>query len=142
MIHHFSSVASSTSIDLCERYKLIMIAIATAASAAAIVMMKMVKNIPSSFSGYRYLLKATKLILTLFRMSSILISMVIMFLLVKSPYMPMKKSAVLTNNICDSGIDAMLYLLNDFRFGNNCYRSASRMNFSFSNRCFSSFLFG
>ena len=37
-----------------------MIAMATAASAAAIAMMNMVKNKPSSFPGQRYLLKKTK----------------------------------------------------------------------------------
>ena len=42
-------------------------AIATAASAAAMVIIKMVKNIPFSLSGYKYLLNATKLMFTLFK---------------------------------------------------------------------------
>ena len=62
-----------------------MMAIATAASAAAMVIMKMVKNIPSSLCGKRNLLKAMKLMFTLFRISSTDISMVIMFRLVKKP---------------------------------------------------------
>jgi hypothetical protein len=72
-------------------------AMAIAASAAAIVIMKIVKNIPSSLPGYKYLLNATKLILTLFSTSSIDINIVIIFLRVKNPYRPMKKRAVLTN---------------------------------------------
>src|SRR5215472_18406676 len=79
-------------------------AIATAASAAAIVMIKMVKKIPSSFSGYRYLLNTTKLMFTLFNISSIAISMVIILRRVNNPYMPIKNKAVLTNKICDIGI--------------------------------------
>jgi hypothetical protein len=38
-----------------------MIAIATAASAAAMVMINREKKTPSSLSGYRYLLNATKI---------------------------------------------------------------------------------
>jgi len=76
-----------------------MIAIATAASAAAIVIIKIVKKIPVNRSGYKYLLKATKLMFTLLRMSSIDISMVIIFLLVKKPYIPIKNKAVLTNSM-------------------------------------------
>jgi len=102
--HHFISVASSTSIELWLLYRLMIIAIATAASAAAIVIIKIVKKIPFNLSGYRYLLNATKLILTLFRISSIDISMVIMFLLVNKPYMPMKKSAVLIKSTWLNGI--------------------------------------
>jgi len=41
-------------------------AIATAASAAAIVIIKTVKKIPSRLPGCKYLLKATKLMFTLF----------------------------------------------------------------------------
>src|SRR6266496_6090585 len=78
-------------------------AIATAASAAAIVIIKMTKNIPSSLSGYRYLLNTTKLMFTLFKISSIAISMVIILRRVNSPYMPMKNKAVLTNKICEIG---------------------------------------
>ena len=78
---------------------------ATAASAAAMVMMKMVKNNPSIFPGYRYLLNATKLMFTLLSMSSTDISMLIRFFLVKKPYMPIKKSKVLKNNICVTGIN-------------------------------------
>src|SRR6476661_7416386 len=84
-----------------------MIAMATAASAAAIVMIKMVKKIPSRFSGYRYLLNTTKLILTLLRISSIAISMVIMLRRVNNPYMPIKNKAVLTNRICEIGTSLM-----------------------------------
>ena len=80
-----------------------MIAMATAASAAAIVIINKVKKIPFSLSGYRYLLKATKLMFTLFSISSIYISMVIRLRLVNKPYMPVKNKAVLTNNICVNG---------------------------------------
>lgn len=75
-----------------------MIAMATAASAAAIAMIKMVKNNPSSLFGQRYLLNAIKLRLTLFNMSSILMSIVMRFLLVKKPNTPMKNNAALMNN--------------------------------------------
>jgi hypothetical protein len=74
-------------------------AIATAASAAAMAIIKMVKNKPSNLSGHRYLLNAIKFRLTLFKISSTLISMVIKFLLVKKPYTPIKNRAVLINNI-------------------------------------------
>src|SRR6185436_13908572 len=87
------------------------IAIATAASAAAIVIINMVKKMPSSLSGYRYLLNTTKFILTLFSISSIDISMVIMFRRVNKPYMPMKNKAVLTNKKCDIGISAIKHQL-------------------------------
>src|SRR4029079_9275973 len=87
-----------------------MIAMATAASAAAIVMIKMVKKIPSRFSGYRYLLNTTKLIFTLLRISSIAISMVIMLRRVNNPYMPIKNKAVLTNQICEIGTSFMFLL--------------------------------
>jgi hypothetical protein len=74
-----------------------MIAIATAASAAAIAITKMVKNNPSILFGHRYLLKAIKFRLTLFSISSILMSMVTRFLLVKKPKTPIKKRAALIN---------------------------------------------
>src|SRR5580765_7433648 len=76
-----------------------MMAMAVAASAAAMVITNMAKNTPSSFPGYRYLLNATKLMLTLFRINSTAISMVIIFRRVNNPYMPMKNKAVLTNKI-------------------------------------------
>jgi hypothetical protein len=62
-----------------------MIAIATAASAAAIAMINIVKNNPSSLSGHRYLLNAIKFKFTLFNINSTLINIVIKFLLVKKP---------------------------------------------------------
>ena len=71
---------------------------ATAASAAAIAMIKMVKKSPSILFGQRYLLKAIKFRFTLFNISSMLISMVTRFLLVKKPNTPMKNSAALMNN--------------------------------------------
>jgi hypothetical protein len=81
------------------------IAIATAASAAAIAIMNMVKNNPSILFGHRYLLNAIKFRFTLFRISSILISIVTKFLLVKKPYTPIKKSAVLKKRIwCNPGV--------------------------------------
>jgi hypothetical protein len=89
---------------------LIIIAIATAASAAAMVMMNIVKKTPSRLFGYKYLLKATKLMFTLFRISSTDISIVIIFLLVKKPYTPIKNMAVLTKRICDKGISLTLGL--------------------------------
>jgi hypothetical protein len=76
-----------------------MMAIATAASAAAIAIIKMEKNNPSILPGHRYLLNAIKFKLTLFNISSILINMVIKFLLVKKPNTPIKKSAKLMNSI-------------------------------------------
>src|SRR5437762_7628505 len=84
-----------------------MIAIATAASAAAMVIIKMTKKIPSSLSGYKYLLNTTKLMFTLFKISSIAISMVIILRRVNNPYIPMKNKAVLTNKICDRGTSLM-----------------------------------
>src|SRR5436190_11561505 len=74
-------------------------AIATAASAAAIVIINMVKKMPSSLSGHKYLLNTTKFIFTLFSISSTDISIVIMLRRVNKPYMPIKNNAVLTNNI-------------------------------------------
>jgi hypothetical protein len=76
-----------------------MIAIATAASAAAIAIIKSEKNSPSIWFGHKYLLNAMKFRFTLFNISSILISIVIRFLLVRKPYTPMKKRAVLKNKI-------------------------------------------
>ena len=75
-----------------------MMAMATAASAAAIAITKMVKNKPSILFGHRYLLNAIKLRFTLFSISSTLISIVIKFLLVKKPYTPIKNKAALINN--------------------------------------------
>src|SRR5450755_3132289 len=89
-------------------YKLIIIAIAMAASAAAMVIIKIAKNTPSSLPGYRYLLNATKLIFTLFRISSMAISIVIILRRVNRPYIPMKKSAVLTKRICVIDISFIL----------------------------------
>jgi hypothetical protein len=76
-----------------------MIAMATAASAAAIAIINMVKNNPSNLSGHRYLLNAMKFKFTLFNINSTLIRMVIKFLLVRNPYTPIKNKAVLINNI-------------------------------------------
>jgi hypothetical protein len=61
------------------------------------------KEYTIKFLGYRYLLKAIKLMLTLFKISSIAINMVIRFLLVNKPNMPIKNKAVLTNKICSNG---------------------------------------
>src|SRR6187200_3208608 len=96
-------------------------AIATAASAAAIVIINMVKKMPSSLSGYRYLLNTTKFMFTLFNINSIDISIVIMLRRVNKPYMPIKNKAVLTNKICDMGMSVInfiqLYLfLSNFRY--------------------------
>jgi hypothetical protein len=76
-----------------------MIAIATAASAAAMAMIKMVKKTPSNLSYHKYLLKAIKFKFTLFNINSTLINIVTRFLLVKKPNTPMKKSAALINSI-------------------------------------------
>jgi hypothetical protein len=86
-----------------------MIAMATAASAAAIVIMNRAKNTPLSLSGYRYLLKATKLMFTLFSISSMAISMVIRLRRVNNPYIPIKNKAVLTKRICVNGTVFMLF---------------------------------
>jgi hypothetical protein len=86
-------------------------AMATAASAAAIVMINKEKNKPSNLSGNKYLLKATKLIFTLFNMSSMDMSMVIIFLLVNKPYIPIKNKAVLTKRIWVKGISFMELIL-------------------------------
>ena len=75
-----------------------MIAMATAASAAAIAITKIEKNNPSILLGHKYLLNAIKFRFTLFNTSSMLINMVIRFLLVKKPNTPIKKSAALINN--------------------------------------------
>lgn len=80
-----------------------MIAMATAASAAAMAMMNNVKKTPSSLLGYKYLLKAIKLMFALFRISSTDISIVIKFRLVNKPYIPIKKRAVLTMRIWVNG---------------------------------------
>jgi hypothetical protein len=72
---------------------------ATAASAAAMVIINKEKNKPSSLSGNKYLLKATKLIFTLLSISSIDINIVIKFLLVNKPYIPIKNRAVLRKSI-------------------------------------------
>jgi hypothetical protein len=74
---------------------LMMIAIATAASAAATAIIISEKKCPCRLSGYRYLLNATKFMLTEFRISSIDISMVIRFFLVRNPKIPMKNIIVL-----------------------------------------------
>src|SRR6187399_186242 len=92
-------------------------AIATAASAAAIVIINMVKKMPSSLSGYRYLINTTKFMFTLFNINSIDISIVIMLRRVNKPYMPIKNKAVLTNRKCDMGMSVInlqlfLFLLN------------------------------
>jgi len=85
--------------DLWLLYKLIMIAMATAASAAAMAIINMVKNSPSILFGHKYLLNAMKLRFTLFNINSILISIVIRFLRVKKPYTPIKNRAALINKI-------------------------------------------
>ncbi len=86
-----------------------MIAIATAASAAAIAIINMVKNNPSNLSGQRYLLNAMKFRFTLFNINSTLSNIVIKFLLVRKPKTPIKKSAVLMNKICVSpGINIII----------------------------------
>ena len=82
-------------------------AIATAASAAAIVIINMVKKMPSSLSGYNYLLNTTKFMFTLFKINSIDISIVIMLRRVNRPYMPIKNKAVLTNRKCDIGMSVI-----------------------------------
>jgi hypothetical protein len=84
-------------------------AIPSDTSAAAMVMIKRVKNTPSSWCGYRYLLKATKLMLMLFRISSIDISMVIMFLREKKPYIPRKNKQELKIRTCDNGTCSIVY---------------------------------
>ena len=85
-------------------------AMATAASAAAMVIINIVKKIPDKFCGYKYLLNATKFILTLLSISSSDIKIVIRFLLVKKPYMPIKKRQVLKNNICGNPTGVMRFL--------------------------------
>jgi hypothetical protein len=86
-------------------------AMAIAASAAAMVMINKEKNKPSNLAGNKYLLNATKLIFTLFNMSSMDMSMVIKFLLVNNPYMPMKNKAVLTKRIWVKGTSFMVLIL-------------------------------
>ena len=86
-----------------RRYKLIIMAIAMETSAAAIVIMNSVKKTPSIWLGKRYLLKATKLMLTLFRISSTDISIVIRFLLEKNPNTPRKNSVELKIKTCSKG---------------------------------------
>jgi hypothetical protein len=76
-----------------------MIAIATAASAAAMAIMKIVKNKPSSLLGHKYLLNAIKFRFTLLSINSTLINIVTRFLLVKKPYTPMKNNVALIKRI-------------------------------------------
>jgi hypothetical protein len=59
----------------------------------------MEKKTPSSLFGHTYLLNAIKFRFTLFNISSILISIVIRFFLVKKPNTPIKNSAVLINKM-------------------------------------------
>jgi hypothetical protein len=73
------------------------IAMATAASAAAIAMINRVKYNPSIFPGQRYSLNAMKLIFTLFKISSTDIRMVTRFLRERNPKIPMKNNAVLNS---------------------------------------------
>ena len=73
-------------------------AMASAASAAAIAMINIVKKTPSRLFGHKYLLNAIKFRFTLFRINSTLINIVIRFLLVKKPYMPIKNREALRNN--------------------------------------------
>src|SRR5258705_1456686 len=80
---------------------------ATAASAAAIVIINMVKKMPSSLSGYKYLLNKKKFMFTLLNINSIDISIVIILGRVNKPYMPIKNKAVLTNKICDIGMSVI-----------------------------------
>jgi hypothetical protein len=63
-----------------------MIAIATAASAAAIAIIKMVRTHHQVYQ-YRYLLNATKLMFTLFNISSMAINIVTRLRRVNRPYM-------------------------------------------------------
>src|SRR5687768_7353015 len=102
--------------DLWLRYRLIIIAIATAASAAAMVIINREKNTPFNLSGYRYLLNATKLMFTLFNISSIDISIVMRLRRVNNPYMPIKNRAVLTNKICVNGMLMLFFLLQSNRW--------------------------
>jgi len=60
-------------------------AIARETSAAAIAIINKVKNMPSSWWGYKYLLKAIKFMLMLFSINSIDISMVIKLRREKNP---------------------------------------------------------
>jgi len=86
-------------------------AMAIAASAAAMVMINKEKNKPSNLAGNKYLLNATKLMFTLFNMSSMDMSMVIIFLLVNKPYIPIKNKAVLTKRIWVKGTSFMVLIL-------------------------------
>ena len=85
-----------------------MIAIATAASAAAIAMIIRVKKCPCRFCGYRYLLNVTKFIFTELSISSIDISMVIRFLRVRNPYIPIKNISVLMIRKYCIGMDPVM----------------------------------
>jgi hypothetical protein len=68
--------------------------IATAASEAATAITNILKNIPSILCGYRYLLKARKLIFTEFKISSTDINIVIRLRRVRKPYTPAKNIMV------------------------------------------------
>lgn len=98
---------------------------ATAASAAAIVIIKMVKKTPSNFPGHKYLLNTIKFMFTLFNISSIAISMVMRFRRVNIPYVPMKNRAVLKNKIWLIGIPFIKLLPHPLRrrgpFGHSLY---------------------
>lgn len=74
------------------RYTLIIMAIATAVSAAAIPMPKIAKTYPSSRRVWQYALNTAKLISTAFSISSVLMSIDTRLRRVKKPNTPMKKS--------------------------------------------------
>jgi hypothetical protein len=88
-----------------------MIAMATAASDAATAITKRLKNIPSSLCGNKYLLNAMKLILTEFNISSTDIKMVMRFLLVRKPYIPVKNIIVARIRKYCTGISVFMLFL-------------------------------
>jgi hypothetical protein len=94
----------STSIFLNLLYTLIIIAMATAASAAATATINNVKKCPISLSGNKYRLKATNMMFTEFRINSTDISMVIRFFLVRNPKIPIKNIMVASTKKYSSGI--------------------------------------
>ena len=85
-----------------------MIAIATAASAAAIATIKSINIYPCNMFGYKYLLNTTKFMHTAFNINSVDIRIVIRFLRTKNPYTPMKNINVLTIKKCCIGIPSII----------------------------------
>ena len=81
---------SLTSTELICLYKLIIMAIANAVSAAATAIMKIEKKTPCKASGNKYLLMTTKFTADAFKINSTEINIEIKLVRVINPYTPVK----------------------------------------------------